>query len=103
MVLADIIKTIVDPFKHHFQVGNIKYNYSVAKKGINSILIQRNASSLTVSSLATQVSCHPFSSSWIKPHAMVPNSTHTPHKCVSWKYLPIVKRRLQMVLKSPPQ
>lgn len=39
MVLADIIKNIVDPFKHHFQAGNIKYNYSVAKKGINSTLI----------------------------------------------------------------
>lgn len=39
MVLADVIKNIVDPFKHHFQVGSIKYNHSVAKKGINSILI----------------------------------------------------------------
>lgn len=39
MLLAGIIKNIVDPFKHLFQVGNIKYDYSVAKKGINPILI----------------------------------------------------------------
>lgn len=39
MLLADIIKNIVDPFKYLFQVGNIKYDYSVAKKEINSILI----------------------------------------------------------------
>lgn len=39
MVLADTIKNIVDPFEHHFQVGNIKCNYSEAKKGIYSMLI----------------------------------------------------------------
>lgn len=36
---TDIMRKIVDLFKHLFQVGNIKYDYSVAKKGINSILI----------------------------------------------------------------
>lgn len=39
MLLVDVIINIVDPLKHHFHAGNIKYNYSVAKKGINSILI----------------------------------------------------------------
>lgn len=39
MLLANIIKNIVDPFKHLFQVGNIKYKYSVAKNWINFILI----------------------------------------------------------------
>lgn len=39
MLLTDIMRKIVDPFKHLFQVSNIKYDYSVAKKGINSVLI----------------------------------------------------------------
>lgn len=32
MLLTDIIRKVVDPFKHLFQVGNIRYDYSVAKK-----------------------------------------------------------------------